>query len=436
MGVSARTRLLAVVAMTGIALAQDPTSYPTVGKKGLQVQMTDDALALGVQHALVECDLAELIDLDGGADATAFADGGRTWHFATAAVQALDRRIAPLAQKGVVVTVQLQAVRSKKALQARCVLHPDQDPDGPRSFCAFDSVTTGGKAFLRAATRFLATRWAMNGDGRGRVWNWIVGSEVNAHWDWYNLGRCAPERAIDAYEQAVRIVHAAVTSVSANARVYIGLGHRWTTRPAADQMQGIAARDFLDRFASLAHERGDFGWHVALRPTSEDPFDPRFWNCIAASDEADAPLVTLRNLPVLMRHLDNPDLAWRGRPRRVLLDAVAFHCGEGREAEEVQAAAFAAAWQVVAQIDGIDAMILRRQVDHRHDGGLCSGLWGRRSGSTAEPGRQRRLWSVFRAAGTAEWQPTVAFALPLLRLETWQQLTPAVAESLPAQPPR
>ncbi|MBK8095509.1 MAG: hypothetical protein IPK26_00265 [Planctomycetes bacterium] len=435
MGLIVRTWIAAAVAMAGMPLAQDPTPYPTVGKKGLQVQMTDDALALGLGHALVECDLAELIDLDGGADATPFVDGGRTWHFTTAALQILDRRIAPLARKGIVVTVQLLAARSTKALQARCVLHPDQDPGGPRSFCAFDSVTPDGKAFLRAAARFLATRW-LEIEGRGRVWNWIVGSEVNAHWDWYNMGRCSPERAIEAYEQAIRIVHGAVTSVSANARVYVGLGHRWTSRPNVDQMLGIAARDFLDRFASLVHERGDFGWHLALRPTSEDPFDPRFWNGIAASDEADTPLVTLRNLPVLMRHLASPDLAWRGQPRRVLLDAVTFHCGDGRNAEELQAAAFAAAWQIVQQIDGIDAMILRRQVDHRHDGGLRCGLWARKSGSTADPERQRSLWTVFRAAGTAEWQQTVAFALPILRLQNWQQLTPAVHESLPAQPPR
>ena len=102
----------------------------------------------------------------------------------------------------------------------------------------------------------------------------------------------------------------------------------------------------------------------------------------------------------------------------------------------MQAAAFAAAWQIVQQIDGIDAMILRRQVDHRHDGGLRTGLWARKSGSTADPERQRLLWTVFRAAGTADWPQAVAFALPILRLENWQQLTPAVHESLPAQPPR
>ena len=41
--------------------AQDATPYPTPrSKKGLQVQMVDDALALGIAHAAVNVDLGAL----------------------------------------------------------------------------------------------------------------------------------------------------------------------------------------------------------------------------------------------------------------------------------------------------------------------------------------------------------------------------------------
>src|SRR5688572_11605986 len=43
--------------------AQETTPFPTPSsKKGLQVQMVDDALALGVKHAALNVNLAQLLD--------------------------------------------------------------------------------------------------------------------------------------------------------------------------------------------------------------------------------------------------------------------------------------------------------------------------------------------------------------------------------------
>ena len=50
--------------MRGVA-KYDDTFLRVASKKGLQVQMTDDAIALGVKHAGLNVDLAALVDLGG-----------------------------------------------------------------------------------------------------------------------------------------------------------------------------------------------------------------------------------------------------------------------------------------------------------------------------------------------------------------------------------
>ena len=53
--------------MVGLCLAAmgaaNPEPYPQPSsKKGLQVQMVDDAIALGIRHAALNFNLAQLID--------------------------------------------------------------------------------------------------------------------------------------------------------------------------------------------------------------------------------------------------------------------------------------------------------------------------------------------------------------------------------------
>ena len=54
--------------------------YPrAASKKGLQVEMVDDALALGVKHAALNFNLCQLIDPKGDTSNPAWDSGGRTY---------------------------------------------------------------------------------------------------------------------------------------------------------------------------------------------------------------------------------------------------------------------------------------------------------------------------------------------------------------------
>jgi len=416
--------VLVLVLLAPALAAQDTTPYPTPrSKKGLQVQMVDDALALGIAHAALNVDLGALADADGGDDAAAFEHGGRTFWFRTAPLQALDAQVAPLSRAGVLVSAILLAIQTGEPARDRLVVHGGCQGKAPNGIAAFATDSADGRAWLTAASAMLAARYSGKAP-HGRIWNWIVGNEVNSHWWWYHMGRAELADVVAAYATAVRCVHTGVRSQSQNARVFVSLEHHWNVRYAAgDERQAAPGRELLTAFAARVRQDGDFDWHVAFHPYPEDLFDCRFWRDRSAPDRDDAARVTFRNLPVLRRFLARPELQWQGAARRVILSEQGFHCRDGEHGERDQAAAFALAWAVVQREPGIDALVLHRHVDHAHEGGLRLGLWSRQPDSVCTPLARRRMADVFLRCDTDAWPGCADFALPVIgcdALATWQ----------------
>jgi hypothetical protein len=390
-------------------------------KKGLQVQMIDDALALGVRHAALNLNLCDLIAPDDTPHETLLHrhDGGE-FRFHRHVVEEHDRRIRGLSEHGVLVYLILLAYRHPNATVNRLLIHPAYDELAPNRLGAFNTVTADGRRWLAATCDFLAGRWSDPAAPHGRAVGYIVGNEVNSHWFWSNRGRGSLVEFVADYEPAVRIVHESVRRHADWPRVYLSLEHHWTIRyEAADADQAFAARPFLEEFARLARDRGDFDWHVAFHPYPENLFEPRFWNDRTATSGDDTPRITLRNLPVLTRFLEGEALRHRGRPRRVILSEQGFHTPDGPDGEAVQAAAYCLAHRLVRDQPGIDAFILHRHVDHAEEGGLRLGVWTRRPDSTSTPDRPKRIHACFRAADTPEEEAAFASSLPIVGLDAW-----------------
>jgi hypothetical protein len=162
-------------------------------------------------------------------------------------------------------------------------------------------------------------------------------------------------------------------------------------------------------------------WHVAYHPYPENLFEPRFWRDQTALPDSQTPRITFKNLEVLTGYLRRPELLHDGRPRRVILSEQGFHTPDGPEGEALQAAAFCYAYQKVARLDGIDAFILHRHVDHPHEGGLRLGL--RRFTPTApDAPRQKLIYDCFRHADGPDWKRTFDFALPIIGINSWADI--------------
>jgi hypothetical protein len=270
---------------------------------------------------------------------------------------------------------------------------------------------------------FLAERWSRPDQKYGRVSGYIIGNEVNSHWMWCNMGRVTMREFADSYLRTVRLAHSAIRRQSSWARVYLSLDHHWTIHlESHDETQGFAAKEFIDYFAESARkgEGGDFDWHLAFHSYPENLFEPRFWNDRTALPRVDTPRVTFKNLEVLADYFAREELLYEGKRRSIILSEQGFHTPDGPDGETIQAAAYCYAYKKIEALDGIDAFILHRHIDHPHEGGLWLGLRRFKPGEP-EPRPRKKIYECFRLADTPEWEEAFKFALPIIGLESWER---------------
>ena len=393
-------------------------------KKGLQLQMIDDALALGVKHAALNLNFGRMLQLNQRQGSIPFTNASRIYYFDGAYVEAMDRQIRPLSDAGVQITLILLNYAGQDEALNKILLHPGYDPKCPNHLSAFNTTTPEAAGYCAATAGFLAQRYSSHDSPRGRVVNYVIGNEVNSHWHWCNMGRVTMEQFADDYLRTVRLVHSAIREYSPIARVYVSLEHHWNIRYAGgDAAQTFAGRPFLDYFARRAREGGDFDWHVAFHPYPENLFEPRTWNDKTAAMSPDTPRITFKNIELLPKYLRRDELLFHGKPRRIILSEQGFHSAPSENGELAQAAAYCYAYRKVASLEGIDAFILHRHVDHANEGGLNLGLWARKQNTISDPARRKPIYEVFRAADTTEWENAFRFALPIIGITNWSALS-------------
>lgn len=404
---------------SGVAQLSTP---PVVarGKKGLQVQMVDDALALGIHHAALNVNLPALMQPGDGGEVYEWRMDGQRYRFHRATIDAIP--VKELSDHGVVVSLILLAYASGQPERDRIWLHPGYDPRAPNRLGAFNLKSEEGAGWYRAALQFLAHRFSQPDARHGRVSHFIVGNEVTAHWHWANMGEVPREVFIRDYERMVRVAHAAVAGVTDAIRVYLSFDHHWNVLYGDAPRQAIAGRRLLDGFAREASLGGNYGWHLAYHPYPENLFNPRTWEDRTATRDPETLRITFKNLEVLMEYLKRPELMWNGGSRRVLLSEQGFHSDGTDKGEALQAAGYAYAWKKVAAMDGVDAFILHRHVDHGQEGGLNLGLWRRKEGSVSQPDSKKPIWEVFQASGTGQEEARFRFALPLIGIGEWSKM--------------
>ncbi len=284
------TIVLTVASFGSSALADSPGGsaarkrggVPGADIKGLQVQMVDDALALGIKHAALNVSLTAMIDLDGRPESFRWQSGGRTYFFSRGVVEGIPVR--PLSSAGVrVYLILLSTVTGEPRLNK--IVRPAAAREAPNGITGFNVMDPEGRRYFEACVEFLADRFSRKDEQFGRVVGYIVGNELNSHYEWYNIGPATTQQVAAEYLQAVRSAHAAVRRSSAGARVYISLEHHWTLRNDKDRLRACPGRDLLDELNRLSKAGGDFDWHVAFHPYPENLRDPRH---LARQDRAAA----------------------------------------------------------------------------------------------------------------------------------------------------
>ncbi len=408
--------------VTAQSTANTQENFPVAAsKKGLQVELIDDAIALKVQHATFNINLCSLVSTSNDPSDYVWNSQGQEYRFKRKAVDHMDQNVRRLTEAGALVYAILLTYQSGNPAIDKLMIHPNCIDPAPNRLGAFNSATDEGRRALSATIEFLSERWSRADKSCGRVVGYIVGNEVNSHWWWSNMGRVSMSDFADQYVQVVRIIHAAVRKHSSVARVYVSLEHHWTIRyPPGSELQSFPARDFLLYFASRMKELGDLDWHIAFHPYPERLTEPRFWNDKSATHDQETKRITFKNVEQLIIFLQRPEMRFGEQTRRVIFSEQGFHTPKGDNGQTIQAAAFCLAYKKIEALDGVDAFILHRHVDNDHEGGLMLGLRSNKPiGDDRHPAK--KIYECFRDADTPKWEETFRFALPIVGLNEWSK---------------
>lgn len=410
--------------------------YPeALSKKGLQVQMTDDAEELGNQHAGINMPFDQLMQLEdeGEEETITFVSRGREFYFDRAEVEASDRQIKPLSDNGEVVNLILLVYASTDPNSAASVLiHPDADPAGGPVF-GFNTETAEGVAHYTAAVEFVTQRYTRDDASFGRATGFIVGNEIDAQWTWANMGEKPLEEFLLYYERALRITDQAARTAYGQARTYTSLTHCWTivcgpNEDPAVQDRYYEGRDVIDGLNAISKEHGDYPWFLAHHPYPENLFDPAFWEDTTATDDVKTtPRITFKNIELLPDYLADEDLLYQGEPRRIILSEQGCNtANNSQEAQELQAACYALAYYKVRFLDSIDSFILHRHVDYKTEGGLRLGLWTWDDDrpEDSSPDERKVAYDVFRYIDTERSLEVTDFALDVIGIDDWSEAVP------------
>ena len=395
----------------------------------------DDLKALGVKYVDTNVVLAGVLDWRSKEPKAAWNVDGEPIGINLDYVRGLDAQIQRMTAMGINVTLIVLNSVPRQPEPGNPLIHPRTDlANAPNHLGAFNCTDERGFRHYRAAMEFLADRYSRPDRKFGLVSGYIIGNELQAHWQWHNIGRASLDELVADYARSLRIAWLACRRAHRDLRVYVSMEHHWASRVQQPD-RSVRGDRLLEALNARIRAQGNVPWHVAFHPYPSNLRKPRFWNDPDAWLALDTPKITFRNIEVLPAVLRQERFLFEGEPRRIILSEQGLHCPDGPDGEAVQAAAYAAAYHKLRHVPEIDAFMLHRHVDYRGEG-IRVGLWSCRQDGDhpCVPDRKRQMWEVFRAADTPQWEAAFAFAKPIVGIESWDAMLPVRELPPPPEP--
>ena len=405
-------------------------SFPkAASKKGLQVcgSMLEDAVDLNVRHSVLNINFTDLIATGAERNKSrgiSYKYNGETWWFKKATVNHYDRQLKALKETDCIVSAVL-------LLGWRNDLTYLITPGGRKrghAYYAWNVGSSKARKTLQASLSFLASRYAAKKAKYGRIVNWIVGNEVDCPNDWNYCGKVSLQTYASNYAKQFRMTYTAVTSVYANARVYISLTHLWNTKFHGS----YTARAMLDAFAAAISATGYIPWNLAYHPYSSPLTEPRFWENKNQQLTAalTSPVINMGNLSVLTNYVKTT----YGRNTRIILSEQGFTSKQKKkDTQKEQSAAIAYSYLLAEADDMVDSFIMNRHVDHTVETrqGLNLGLWTSSAMEWAD--KKKASWEVFKYMDSNLSEDVTTASLPVIGIQNWADVIPGYSSGFYAK---
>lgn len=379
-------------------LPPTPRLHAAKGMTCLSELAPEHLRELGLKHGSVNIVLSGLVSLTPRPGYQPLEIRGKQRYINESSLRRLDRHVEMGRKAGLVMAgiLLIPNSRGRKLLTDTPTLqHPGADPAGTY---AMPNLVDKASAELYAATLdVLAERYSR---GDLRIDHWIVHNEIDAGWQWTNMGEVPMHVYLDHYFRSLRMVDAAIRRVNPHARAFISLTHHWN-HPHPPHWRWYASKKIIEALVRHGEIEGNFPWALAHHPYPESLWESDTWND-NVEFTMDTERFTLKNWKVLDEYLHTKRLRDpSGEIRAVVLSEQGFHASESNhESLRQQAAAIFYTFEKIRECSSVLAFDYHRPVDSRGEGGLHLGLRGLSSRENKH-GVAKPAWEAYKSIGTA-----------------------------------
>lgn len=330
---------------------------------------------------------------------------GKTYNINESFVQKLDASILRCTENDIkVALVLLLPLSITNEDLRRIFVHPD----AYLGLYSMANVTSAeGVEYYTAMIDFLAERYSRPDQQYGRMDQWIIHNEVDAHTSWTHAGQKPVELYTQIYDRSMRLVHFTIRKHNPTAKVFASFTKHWNSKAGSED--NFRSKDILDVLGRLTNKESDYEWNIAWHSYPTNLFNPLVWNDAVSETPLnfDARQITPRNLEVIDAYVRQQSLLYNGKKvRTILLSENGFSSNTAKNAnanQTTQAAALAYFWKkTYLRLPAIENIQLHRWVDNPNEAGLEFGLWTVQPGTVDGFNEKKEGWFVWQAAGTAD----------------------------------
>lgn len=337
----------------------------------------DDPIALGVDHALFNIDINNLVSTDGTGEAYTY--NGKTYYFKNVEGQSLYYtflRMQQIRSYGITLTVQINMTWPTDSKMQEYIF-----PSGRQaghSYYALNTSTEESREKIAAMLHYLVYKCPY-------VNNWIVGNEINSEDMCNYCGTTDVNANVTIAVQTYDLMYQAIQDINPAAKNYICLDNIWNY----EHSKGIPAKKFLEEFAKREQDKV---WHLAYHPypvpygATDDATTWNMWNKNSSDygrikHSEDTLFITGANLEQLTNFVKEN----YGSEHRIILTEFGF---DSRAGEDAQAAALYYTYKAAERDPMIDACIYQPWTDIDWD--------FRKTGILDSNGNKRKIYNVFK----------------------------------------
>jgi hypothetical protein len=345
---------------------------------------------------------------------------GKSYYFGVKQVAMFDSTFRTTARKGIVTAAILLVDKAESCPDpeiGRRLQHPDMDPAGIYSMP--NMTNPASVDCYAAALDFLASRYSRSDKKYGRCNHWIMHNEVDAGWEWTNMGEKTALIFMDAYIKSMRMCYAIARNYNPHSEVFISLTHYWDW---TSHLRFYPSKDLMEILSQYTHAEGDFQWAMAQHPYPQSLMEPKTWLDKQVDFTFNSPLITFANLEVLNAWIKLPEILYKGKIKRTLWlseNGTNSRTYSDQDLKE-QAAGFAYTWKKMKKLDGIDGFQWHNWIDNRGEGGLRIGL-RRFPDDEKDPGGKKPVWYVFQAADTPNENAVFDQYKEMIGIKDWKE---------------